>query len=333
MIILAFTHFSTWIDLLAPTILIISIFIYQSIQNYLIEEKEKKQIKGAFSHYVTPSLVEQIIDNPDRLKLGGEKRTATVFFSDIQSFTSISENISPEKLVEILNHYLTEVTDIILDNQGMLDKYEGDAVMAVFGVPIDFPGHAASACSSAIKIQKRLKILAIEWQEKGWPSLYTRIGLNTGEMIAGNMGSKSRFDYTVMGDSVNLGSRLEGANKEYGTNIMLSEFTYEYIKNDFITREIDVIKVKGKNKPVRVYELIDFIQEMTPEMETFIKEYHDCLNHIHERNWKKAHEKFSLFSQKYPEDQVGKLYTNRSEHYLANPPAQDWDGVFVMTKK
>jgi len=328
-----FQYFNLWVNLLFPSLIIISVFIEKSIENYIKEEKEKRKIKGAFSHYVTPSVVEEILKNPEMLKLGGEKKVCTVFFSDVQSFTSLSEKLSPEKLVEILNKYLTIITDIIMEYNGMLDKYEGDAVMAVFGAPISFPDHPHKACSAAIKIQKELNKMRQEWKKIGWPELYTRIGLNTGEMVAGNMGSSQRFDYTVMGDSVNLGSRLEGANKEYGTYLMISEFTYQYIKDDFITRELDLIRVKGKLKPVKIYELIEEKENASPELLQYVESFHNALQFYKQRNWKKALEEFEKIEKKYPADKSIKLYISRCNNFINTPPPPDWDGVFVFTHK
>jgi len=257
---LLFSTQDIWLDLVPPLVLVLAFFVSALVHNYLGEEREKKRIRGAFSRYVAPALVDQIMHDPAMLRLGGEKRVCTVFFSDIAGFTTLSEGLSPEQLVEFLNTYLTEVTDIILAHGGMLDKYEGDAVMAVFGAPILQPDHAERACRAALAVQARLTELRGAWKERGLPQFITRIGLNSGEMVVGNMGSRERFDYTVIGDAVNLGSRLEGANKQYGTYLMISEATRELAgANKFVTRELDMIRVKGKAEPVRVYELMDTI--------------------------------------------------------------------------
>jgi class 3 adenylate cyclase/CHASE2 domain-containing sensor protein len=253
-----FVRGNVWLDIAAPAILLLAFFVTALMYTYLGEEREKKQIRGAFSRYVSPALVSQIMENPGMLKLGGEKRVCTVFFSDIAGFTTLSEGLAPERLVELLNIYLTEVTDIILAHGGMLDKYEGDAVMAVFGAPLPQQDHAARACRAALAVQARLLELRARWRAEGSPEFITRIGLNSGEMVVGNMGSRERFDYTVIGDAVNLGSRLEGANKQYGTYIMISDATRALAGEDaFVTRELDLIRVKGKAEPVRVYELLD----------------------------------------------------------------------------
>lgn len=258
---LAFALGNTWLNIVPTVLVLLGFFVATLITNYLGEEREKKRIRGAFSRYVAPALVDQIMQNPGMLKLGGEKRICTVFFSDIAGFTTLSEGLTPERLVEFLNMYLTEVTDIVLAHGGMLDKYEGDAVMAVFGAPVWTEDHAARACRAAIAVQQRLTDLRVEWRAKSLPEFITRIGLNSGPMVVGNMGSRERFDYTVIGDAVNLGSRLEGANKQYGTFLMISEDTRAMAGADaFVTRELDQIRVKGKAEPVRVYELIDEVR-------------------------------------------------------------------------
>lgn len=259
--LLLFSLGSLWLNLLAPGVAILLVSMLVSMQHYLREEQEKRHLRTAFSHYLAPTLVDQLIHDPALLRLGGERRQCTVFFSDIAGFTTISEGMTPEGLVELLNEYLSEVTGIILAQQGMLDKYLGDAVMAVFNAPLEVADHAAAACRAALQVQQRLRELGDQWEARGWPRLETRIGINSGPMIAGNMGSRERFDYTVMGDAVNLGSRLEGANKNYGTFIMISESTRELIGAAFVVRELDRIRVKGKQQPVTVYELLGLADE------------------------------------------------------------------------
>ncbi len=223
----------------------------------LTEQKEKKYIRSTFSKFVSKSVVDELLKHPDKLKLGGEKKILTVLFSDIRGFTSISERLSPEELVEHLNIYLQEMTALVFKYQGTLDKYVGDEIMAFWGAPIPFEDHALQACKSAIEQMDKLHELNANWEAEGKPTLDIGIGLNTGPMVVGNMGSSSRMDYTLMGDNVNLGARLEGTNKVYGTNIIISENTYEHVKDHVVVRELDLIRVKGKEQPVVIYELID----------------------------------------------------------------------------
>ena len=198
--------------------------------------------------------------------LGGEKKILTVLFSDIRGFTSISEKLTPEELVEHLNIYLQKMTDIVFDYDGTLDKYVGDEIMAFWGAPLPQEDHALLACSASLRMMDDLNRLNAMWREQGKPVLNIGIGLNSGDMVVGNMGSSSRMDYTLMGDNVNLGARLEGTNKVYGTNIIISEFTYNLVKDHVIARELDLIRVKGKELPVKIYELIDMNEEADQSM-------------------------------------------------------------------
>ena len=223
----------------------------------LTEQKEKKFIKQTFSKFVSKSVVDELLKYPEKLKLGGDKKILTVLFSDIRGFTSISEKVTPEALVDHLNEYLQEMTDIVISYNGTLDKYVGDEIMAFWGAPIPQEDHALRACKAAVEMMIKLHELNAKWLESGKPELDIGIGLNTGDMVVGNMGSSSRMDYTLMGDNVNLGARLEGTNKVYKTNIIISEYTYEQVKEDILARELDLIRVKGKELPVKIYELID----------------------------------------------------------------------------
>ena len=217
------------------------------------EERDKRRIKIMFGKYVSPAVVDQMMDNPP--ELGGVDKELTVLFSDIRGFTTLSENMSPQALVNHLNTYLTEMTDIILEYDGTLDKYVGDEIMCFWGAPLPQEEHALYACLCALRQMEALREL-----NKGWPPerrINIGIGVNSGIMTVGNMGSLGRMNYTLMGDNVNLGARLEGTNKQYATNVIISENTYGLVKDKFVVRELDNIRVKGKNKPVLIYELID----------------------------------------------------------------------------
>ncbi|MDY7030348.1 MAG: adenylate/guanylate cyclase domain-containing protein, partial [Thermodesulfobacteriota bacterium] len=276
-----------WINIVYPFLVLLAVYIGVTVLRYVTEEREKKRIKGAFNYYVTASVVNEMLRNPQKLKLGGEKKELTVLFSDIRGFTRISERLSPEALVKLLNEYLTAMTDIVFKYDGLLDKYMGDAIMAVYGAPLDQEDNALRACSTALDMVDELKTLQDKWEADGTPRLSIGIGISTGPMVVGNMGSQKRFDYTVMGDSVNLGSRLEGANKQYDTNILLSEFTYEKIKGKFICRELDSVRVKGKDLPVKIYELIG--RESIPEeMKKILDLFHHGLEEYKNRKWKEA---------------------------------------------
>lgn len=225
----------------------------------LTEQREKKYIRNTFSKFVSKSVVDDLLKHPEKIKLGGEAKILTVLFSDIRGFTSISEQLTPEELVEHLNEYLQAMTDIVIKYNGTLDKYVGDEIMAFWGAPIEQDDHHLLACRAALDMMSVLKRLNTNWENIGKPPLDIGIGVNTGDMVVGNMGSTSRMDYTLMGDNVNLGARLEGTNKVYKTHIIISEFTYAYVKDNVFVRELDLIRVKGKEKPVKIYELIDVL--------------------------------------------------------------------------
>jgi adenylate cyclase len=329
-----FIQFNLVIEIAIPVLLIGFAYTGHTVYHYILSQHEKKMIQGAFMHYVPEKVVKELIDNPEKLALGGEERVVTVMFTDVAGFTSISEKLSPADLVHLLNEYLTEMTDIILSYEGIIDKYEGDAIMAEFGVPVTFEFHARSACEAAIKMQKRLKELRTKWKGENKPQLRARIGINTGEVIVGNMGSRDVFDYTVMGDHVNLGSRLEGANKFYGTYIMISEFTHDMVQDAFLTRELDLIRVKGKEKPIKVYELIATREdELDPNFTKMLDHYNKGIGYYRAQTWDEAIECFEQCLQLQPEDPPSSEYRKRCINFKFNSPGEDWDGVTVMTEK
>ncbi|RYZ65230.1 MAG: adenylate/guanylate cyclase domain-containing protein, partial [Proteobacteria bacterium] len=236
---------------LFPMALVILQFVTLTFYKYFTEEKTKRELKTTFEKYVSPAIVNEVLADPENVELGGKKVNLTVMFSDVRGFTTISEKLDPRELSDLLNSYLTPMTNLVFANRGTLDKYMGDAIMAFWGAPVHFPDHAVHAARCALQMLEKLKILQAEYRAKGLPEIDIGIGLNTGEMSVGNMGSDTVRSYTVMGDAVNLGSRLEGINKTYGTRIIISEFTYLEVKKHFICREIDWVTVKGKNIPVR----------------------------------------------------------------------------------
>jgi len=317
-----------------PILVIVFAYVGHTVYQYLETQKEKKVLRGAFAHYVPEGVVQEIINNPDKLQLGGEERVVSVLFSDVAGFTSISEKLTPRELVKLLNEYLTAMTDIVLANNGIIDKYEGDAIMAEFGVPVPYEDHPQAACRTALQMQKKLAEMREKWKAEGRPALQARVGINTGEVIVGNMGSQTVFDYTVMGDHVNLGARLEGANKFYDTLIMISEFTHEYVKNDFYTRPLDLIKVKGKDKPIEVFELIAERDDKLPSKYLeMLSVYQRGVSAFRNRAWRQAIDYFDFCLNLYPDDYPSKMYRKRCLEYKINEPAPDWDGVTTMTEK
>jgi len=258
-VIFVFDKYRYVLNLSAPLITALLTLFSMIVYRILTEEKEKKAIQSMFSNYVSKSVVDELIKHPEKLELGGEDKEITVLFSDIRGFTTLSEKLSPQELVSHLNEYLSAMTDIIFNYEGTLDKYVGDEIMAFWNAPIEQENHAELACRAALDMMDKLHSLNESWPEE--KRLNIGIGLNTGIMTVGNMGSSNRMDYTLMGDNVNLGARLEGTNKIYGTNIIISEFTYQKIKDKFLCRELDNIRVKGKKKPVQIFEVLDYLVE------------------------------------------------------------------------
>ena len=309
---------------------VLALFItFVSVQSvyYFGEGKNRRQLKKMFDNYVDANVVEHLMENPDALKLGGERKELTVFFSDIAGFTSISEKMKPEELVEMLNEYLSEMAEIIMENKGYLDKYIGDAIMAVFGVPVKIDKAAEKACKAAVNNMRQLKKLKERWGEKA-KNFDIRIGLSTGPMIAGNIGYHSRMDYTVIGDTVNLGSRLEGVNKQFGTSIIIDEATKILLSDDFEVRELDLVAVKGKNLPVKIFELMAFKKH-----EKLIENYNIALSLYKKRDWNGALAIFCKLADDYPEDGPSLVYSKRCEQYKNEPPPDSWDGVCRLTVK
>jgi adenylate cyclase len=328
-----FENQGVWMNLTYPSLNLILIYLGITGYRYMTEEKEKKKIRGAFQYYLTASVVEEMLRNPDKLKLGGEKKDLTVLFSDIRGFTSISERMTPDGLVKFLNEYLTKMTDIVFKYDGLLDKYMGDAIMAIWGAPLDQPDHVRRACLTALDMVEELHRLQKKWSEEGMPFLNIGIGVNAGPMVVGNMGSDRRFDYTVMGDSVNLGSRLEGLNKLYGTNIIVSEMTFDRVRDEFWGRELDLVRVKGKDQPGKIYELLSLVKTASPEQRALAEGFHAALSEYRKRNWDKAREALQKVLAQFPQDGPAKLYLERCETLSKNPPPADWDGVYTMTTK
>jgi len=329
-----FIEYRIWVALIAPLVSIVIAYLATTLYHAIIEQREKAMIRGMFAQYVPQKVVSELIQNPDMLKLGGERRRMTALFTDVAGFTSISEKMTPEELVSLLNEYLSEMSKIILDNEGIIDKYEGDLIMAEWGAPVFFEDHALWACKAALKMQRRLKELRVGWEERGIPKLVSRVGINTGPMIVGNMGCLEVFDYTVMGDAVNLASRLEGANKSYGTTIMIGPETWNDVHEQLVTRMLDDLRVKGKAEPVRVYELMaETLEELPVSSRQVLPLYEKGLEHYRSRRFAEAKALFQSALEIDPEDGPSLTYLSRCEHCIENPPPEDWDCVFELTEK
>jgi len=315
---------------------LIACFLTTGIINlylFMMERKQKGFIKGAFSQYLSPTVIDQIVENPDMLQLGGEKREMTPFFSDIQGFSTISEGLTPEELVQLLNEYLTAMCDIVSSYHGTIDKFEGDAIIAFWGAPLELPDHATIACHAAIDMQKKNEEMRKTLREQNRPMLYTRIGMSSGPVVVGNMGSADRMDYTMMGDVVNLAARLEGVNKFYQTFTMIPQSTYELAKDDIDTRQLDVIRVVGKKEPISVYEVLERKNQTSSEKSGVVEKYLKALKLYEERNFADASKEFEKVLAIDPDDGPSLTYVKRCGVFLETPPEKDWDGVYTFTEK
>lgn len=333
----------TWIEFTRFTLFpvvtvgssVLAIFIDSLIGLEVFTEREKKFIRDAFTRYIPKKIVEELIRHPEKLTLGGEERVISILFSDIQGFTTFAEDMNPTRLVRLLNDYLSEMTEIILAEGGIIDKYIGDAIMAEFGMPLQQTDHADRAVSAALKMQRRLHELHLVWEQEGFPEIKSRIGINTGASIIGNMGSHRVFDYTVIGDTVNLASRLEGANKLYNTFLMISEATYNALTpGRFHTRVLDIIKVKGKSHAVKVFEVYGEVTDSIPhEIVTYYQTYQAGVEAYLARDFTSSLTLFAAALQVRPEDPAAKLMISRIVALNPHLLSDEWDGAVVLNSK
>ena len=308
--------------------------ILREIISYAGSEREKQFIRKAFSTYVSDDVVKEIIADPSRLQLGGTKRHMTAIFTDIRGFSTISEQLDAEGLVSLLNRYLTVMSDAILEEKGTIDKYEGDAIIAFFGAPVDLPDHGLRACYSAItmkKIEEELNVKVMEEKLSPMP-LVTRFGINTGSMVAGNMGTGNKMNYTIMGNAVNLAARLEGVNKQYGTRILTTGDTINETGGLILTRRVDIVRVVGINEPVQLYEILNTMESAEPEEKKLVEIFHEASEYYQNRKWKEAIEGFTE-SSAINNDGPSLKYLDRCKDFLVNPPDDGWDGVHNLTEK
>lgn len=320
-----------WLEFVAPELAVLLGFLGAVLLNYSVEGRQRRFIKSAFRYYLSPEVIERVLHNPSLLRLGGEKREITSYFSDIAGFTGIAEGLAPDRLVALLNEYLTEMTDIVLASGGTLDKYVGDAIVAFWNAPLDQPDHALRACRAALLCRSKLASLRPAFEERYGHGIAMRIGLNSGPAVVGNMGSGRRFDYTAMGDTVNLAARLEGACKLYGISLLIGEETYLRVRQELAAREVDLIRVVGKTRPVRVYEILgEAVSPEAGEVER-LASYRTALEAYRARDWEKAAALFSALAA--AGDSVSGLYLRRCGELAAAPPPVDWEGVFELKMK
>jgi adenylate cyclase len=333
--ILLFRLTGVYFGILGTVLSVVIAAIAREIISYAGSEREKQFYRKAFATYTSEAVADQIAANPSLLQLGGTKRRMSAIFTDIRGFSTISEKLSPEELVSLLNRYLTAMSDVVLDNEGTIDKYEGDAIVAFFGAPLEQGDHALRACLSAIRM-KRIEAelnVAIDEDRMSPLPLFTRIGINTGDMVAGNMGTNKKMNYTIMGDAVNLAARLEGVNKQYGTWILASEYTVTETAGRILTRRLDRVRVVGKSEPVRLYELVDILDEAPREQRKAVAIFHEALDTFERRDWQRAAEGFREVLSTQSNDGPAKRYLDRCDAFLKKPPADSWDGIYDLTEK
>jgi len=311
-------------------------FVSMMAVKFLTTGREKAFLHNAFSRYLAPEVITELINDPDKLNLGGEKREMTAMFTDIQGFSTISEKLDPTHLVRLLNRYLTAMSNIIMENLGTIDKYEGDAIIAFFGAPVFRENHPALACRSALAMKAaEYELNKVVLEEKLSPSpIFTRIGINTGEMVVGNMGAENKMDYTIMGNAVNLAARLEGVNKQYRTGgILISEYTREKLGDEFLLRRLDRVRVVGINTPLRLYELLAVKGTVNDAELKKAEQWEQAIDLYEQRNFKDALGLFKSIMEKNPDDKVAVLYADRCVKYEASPPPEQWDAVNNLTEK
>ena len=331
------------IPVVAPLASVVVTYFGIVLYDFIKEQQDKKYLKSTFGAYISPDLIDQMYEDKREPKLGGQAGYHTAFFSDIQSFSSFSEILEPEKMVSLMNEYLTEMTTILLEHKGTLDKYIGDAIVAFYGAPVPLEGHEYHACMTALEMDKKLKVMREKWTQEGdWPELVHnirhRVGLNSGNMVTGNMGSSMRMNYTMMGDTVNLAARLEPAAKQYGVYNFVAQNTYKAVKNEFEWRLLDYLVVKGKKEPVKAYELVSLKGEMDKNQSDLVSAFNEGLDLYFKQEWKNALSKFKEASELeedflYRPTTPSKIYIERCNAFSKKPPPKDWSGIWAMNTK
>ncbi len=325
------------VGLILPAILpitcLIILFVGCLLVTNIAETKHSRFLKQTFKQYISPELVDQLVNHPEQINLGGETKNLTVLFSDLEGFTSFSEKLKPRDLVLLLNEYLGEMTDVLFKEKGTLDKYQGDAIMAIFGAPLEQPDHAVRACQTALHMQTTLAKLNQQWKNLGQIQLKVRIGINTGVVVVGNIGSKDRYDYTVIGDEVNLAARLEGVNKMFGTSILISESTLQELGDNYITRELGRIVVKGKTHPITVYELISHVSQPLDEPKTAVHHlYQEGLSAFYKKNFEEAAQIFTKLVKTH-QDPPADFMLYQAQLLITQQPEPNWKGEIILYQK
>lgn len=328
-----FLHF--YIPVLSVSLPVIVVALALLVFKYLHALRDRQLIHATFEHYLAPEVIKQLIADPSRIGVTGQEKELTALFTDVANFSRTSEILGTADVVTLLNEYLTEMSDVILDYRGTIDKYEGDAIMAFFGAPISSETHAEEACRVAIQMKKVETLLNDRLVRSGAAPrpLVTRIGINTGPMIVGNLGTIRRLNYTVMGPAVNLASRLEGANKIYGTRICVSEAVFREVPEGFLMRRMDRVRVQGIDNPVRLYELLGYAEEASAPLREALELFSRGLAAFEKREWPEALNRFETVLRIYPDDGPSLLFIKRCKQLIAEPPRDTWDGILRLPSK
>lgn len=329
-----FNRWGIWLNVAYPLIALVLTYVSLTSYSFFTEEREKRKIRGTFRYYLPDTVIEEMLRHPEKLRLGGEEKVATVLFSDLMGFSGYSERYTPHEMVTFLNEYFEEMTAKIFLCGGMLGAYIGDELMALFGAPLPQEDHARQACMAALEMRSRLVELQTVWADAGRPALDARIGVNSGRMLVGNMGSSFRYSYTVLGDDVNLASRLEGLSGIYGTRILIGENTYSLLGDAFLVRHVDLVAVKGRDRPLRIYELLGRAGAQLPSGQaTCLTWYEKGLEDYLKRRWRDAIPLFEEALAHWPADGPSRLMIERCMTYRNDPPGEGWDGVFRFERK
>jgi adenylate cyclase len=320
------------LNIAAPLMMLALLYLLNMAWGFFMETRSRRLITGLFGTYVPKELVAEMSKNPEEYSMAGESRDMTVLFSDVRDFTSISEGLTPEGLKDMMNSYLTEMTEVIQEKRGTIDKYIGDAIMSFWGAPVGDTDHAMHGVEAALAMQKRIRGLDTEFVKRGWPILNIGVGLNSGDMSVGDMGSKFRRAYTVMGDAVNLGSRLESLTKEYGVGILVSENVVKTAQG-FVYREVDKVVVKGRQEGVSIFEPIGPVGQVGETTLTEIDRFHKVLEYYRKQRWDDAEQVLKNLSAASPDTKLYRLYLKRIDHFRNNSPGPAWNGLWVFTTK
>jgi adenylate cyclase len=312
--------------------MIVLLFMLNMAYGFFVEARGRRQITGLFGQYVPPQLVDEMAEDPQKFSMEGESRDMTVLFADIRGFTTIAEGLEPKVLSQLMNELLTPLTEVIYKHRGTIDKYMGDCIMAFWGAPMSDPNHARNAVMAALDMQRTLKAMQSEFRAKNWPEIRIGVGVNSGRMSVGNMGSRVRLAYTVVGDAVNLASRLEGINKEYGTDIIVGEDTKSAVP-DVTFREIDRVRVKGKDTAVSIFEPLGLTGQVTCMAPEEMHLFQDALGLYRGQKWDVAERQLLKIKKISPDARLYDIFLKRIAFLRLHPPVASWDGAFTFQSK